>query len=77
MYKSGVIGIIGHMVLVRYPRQCSHKCVNNKSEINKSQKDNLQFIITGKNATKSFDAAKKSLNLIALFVQLFIIDRFT
>ena len=54
-------------------RQCSHKCIDNESKKDKSQKDNIQFVIAGKNATKSLDTAKKPLNLVALFVQLFII----
>ena len=56
-----------------FSRQCSHKHIDNESKKDKSQKDNIQFVIAGKNATKSLDTAKKPLNLVALFVQLFII----
>lgn len=49
-------------------RVCSHKGVNNKSKIKKSQKDGIKFVIAGENATKSLEAAKKPFNLIALFV---------
>ena len=41
--------------------------------MDKSQKDNIKLIITGKNEAKTFDTAEKSLDLIALLVQLFII----
>ena len=57
----------------RNSRLCSHKCINNKCKMDKSRKDNIKFIITGKNAAKMFDTAEKSLDLIALLVQLFII----
>ena len=51
----------------------SHKCIHNKSKIDKSQKDDIKFVIVGKNTTKTLDAAKKPLNLIALFVQFLIV----
>ena len=54
-------------------RVCSHKSINNQSEIDKSQKDNIKFIIAGKDATEAFDTAEKPLNMIALSVHLFII----
>ena len=54
-------------------RMCSHKCIYNKSKIDKSQKDDIKFVIAGKNTTKTLDAAKKSLNLITLFVQFLIV----
>ena len=54
-------------------RWCSHKRINNKSQIDKGQKDNVKFIIASENTAKALDAAKKPLNLIALLVQLFII----
>ena len=41
--------------------------------MDKGQKDSVEFIIAGENAAKTFDAAKKPFNLIALFVQLLII----
>ena len=52
---------------------CSHKDINNESKVDKSQKDNIKFIIARENTAKALDAAKKPLNLIALFVQLLII----
>ena len=54
-------------------RPCSHKSIHNKSKIDKSQKDDVKFVIAGKNTTKTLDAAKKSLNLITLFVQFLIV----
>ena len=54
-------------------RMCSHKCIYNKSKIDKSQKDDIKFVIAGKNTTKTLDTAKKPLNLIALFVQFLIV----
>ncbi len=54
-------------------RWCSHKSINNESEVDKSQKDNIKLIIARKNTTKSFEAAKEPLHLITLFVQLLII----
>ena len=59
--------------MVLFPRMCSHKCIYNKSKIDKSQKDDIKFVIAGKNTTKTLDAAKKSLNLITLFVQFLIV----
>ena len=55
------------------PRMCSHKCIYNKRKIDKSQKDDIKFVIAGKNTAKTLDAAKKPLNLIALFVQFLIV----
>ena len=52
---------------------CSHKSIHNKSKIDKSQKDDVKLVIAGKNTTKTLDAAKKSLNLITLFVQFLIV----
>ena len=54
-------------------RWCSHKSINNESEVDKSQKDNIKLITARKNTTKSFEAAKEPLHLITLFVQLLII----
>ena len=54
-------------------RTCSHKYIDNEGKVDKSQKDNIKFIIAGKNTAKSFEAAKEPLDLIALFVQLLII----
>ena len=51
----------------------SHKCIHNKSKIDKSQKDDIKFVIAGKNTAKTLDAAKKPLNLVALFVQFLIV----
>lgn len=55
------------------PRFCSHKSVNNESEVDKGEKDNIKFIIAGENAAKAFDTPKQPLDLIALLVQLLII----
>lgn len=55
------------------PRWCSHKRINNKSEVKEGQKDNIKLIIASKSATESLEAAEKPLKLIALFVQLLII----
>ena len=52
---------------------CSHKSIHNKSKIDKSQEDDVKLVIAGKNTTKTLDAAKKSLNLITLFVQFLIV----
>ena len=52
---------------------CSHKSIHNKSKIDKSQEDDVKLVIAGKNMTKTLDAAKKSLNLITLFVQFLIV----
>lgn len=52
---------------------CLHKGINNKIKVDKSQKDNIKFIIAGKNSAKSFETAKEPFDLIALFVQLLII----
>lgn len=41
--------------------------------MDKSQKDDVKFVLAGKNTTKTLDAAKKSLNLITLFVQFLIV----
>ena len=54
-------------------RFCSHKSVNNESEVDKGEKDNIKFIIAGENAAKAFDTPKQPLDLIALLVQLLII----
>ena len=55
------------------PRMCSHKCIYNKRKIDKSQKEDIKFVIASKNTAKTLDAAKKPLNLIALFVQFLIV----
>ncbi len=55
------------------PRFCSHKSVNNESEVDKGEKDNIKFIIAGENAAEAFDTPKQPLDLIALLVQLLII----
>ena len=52
---------------------CSHKSIDNEGKVDKSQKDNIKFIIACKNTAKSFEAAKEPLDLIALFIQLLII----
>lgn len=39
-------------------RFCSHKGVNNQREIDKGEKDNIEFIIAGENAAKAFDSPK-------------------
>ena len=49
-------------------RACSHKGIDDKSKIKKGQKDDIEFVITGENAAESLETAKKSFNLIALFV---------
>ena len=54
-------------------RLCSHKGIDNKGKIDKGKKDNIKLIIASENTTKSFETAKKPLNLIALSVQLLII----
>ena len=54
-------------------RTCSHKSIHSKSKIDKSQKDDIKFVIADKNATEAFDTAEKSLDLIALFVQFLIV----
>lgn len=54
--------------LVKDSRACSHKGINDKSEIDKGQKDNIKFIIVSENTTKSFETSKKPFHLIALFV---------
>ena len=54
-------------------RSCSHKSIYNKGKIDKGKKDNIKLIIASENTTKSFETAKKPLNLIALSVQLLII----
>ena len=54
-------------------RFCSHKGVNNQREIDKGEKDNIEFIIAGENAAKAFDTPKQALDLISLFVQMLII----
>lgn len=54
-------------------RFCSYKSVNNESEVDKGEKDNIKFIIAGENAAKAFDTPKQPLDLIALLVQLLII----
>ena len=56
-----------------FTRRCSHKRINNKSQIDKGKKDNVKFIIASENTAKALDAAKKPLNLISLFVHLCII----
>ena len=56
-----------------FSRACSHKGINNESKVDKRQKDNIKFIIACKNTAKSFETAKEPLDLITLFVQLFII----
>ena len=56
-----------------YSRPCSHKSIHSKSKIDKSQKDDIKFVIAGKNTAKTLDATKKSLNLITLFVQFLIV----
>ena len=53
---------------MRHIRVCSHKGIDNKGKIDKGQKDNIKFIIASENTAKSFEASKKPLNLIALFV---------
>lgn len=55
------------------PRLCSHKGIDNKGKIDKGKNDNIKHIIASENTTKSFETAKKPLNLIALSVQLLII----
>ena len=52
---------------------CSHKSIHSKSKIDKSQKDDIKFVIADKNATEAFDTAEKSLDLIALFVHFLIV----
>ena len=47
--------------------------MDNESKVDKSQKDNIKFIIAGKNAAKSFETAEEPLDLITLFVQLLTI----
>ena len=49
-------------------RFCSYKSVNNESEVDKGEKDNIKFIIAGENAAKAFDTPKQPLDLIALLV---------
>jgi hypothetical protein len=51
-----------------FSRACSHKGIDDESKIKKGQKDNIEFVITGENAAESLETAKKSFNLIALFV---------
>ena len=51
---------------------CSHKGINNENKVDKSGKDNIKFIIAGKNTAKSFEASKEPFDLITLFVQLLI-----
>ena len=51
----------------------NHKSIHSKSKIDKSQKDDIKFVIAGKNTAKTLDATKKSLNLITLFVQFLIV----
>jgi hypothetical protein len=53
---------------VKLARACSHKGIDDESKIKKGQKDNIEFVITGENAAESLETAKKSFNLIALFV---------
>ena len=57
----------GHPARI-YVRACSHKGIDDESKIKKGQKDNIEFVITGENAAESLETAKKSFNLIALFV---------
>jgi len=47
---------------------CSHKGINHKRKVDKGQKDNVQFVIAGKNSTKPLQTAKKPLDLIPLLV---------
>ena len=49
-------------------RKCSHKRINNKGKIDEGKKDNIELVIAGENTTEALEAAKKPLNLIALFV---------
>ena len=58
---------------IKLLRTCSHKSIHSKSKIDKSQKDDIKFVIAGKNTAKTLDATKKSLNLITLFVQFLIV----
>ena len=71
--KLRIIRIKPNYYVNVFSRFCSHKSVNNQREIDKGEKDNIEFIIAGKNAAKAFDTPKQSLDLISLFVQLLII----
>ena len=70
-YWAFLVGIIAAFSF--FLRTCSHKSIHSKSKIDKSQKDDIKFVIAGKNTAKTLDATKKSLNLITLFVQFLIV----
>ena len=61
-------------IATRYFRQRSHKKrIKNKSKKDGRDKNRIKSIITSKNFSKTFQSQEISLNIIAMFIKVFII----